>query len=97
MTALVFSAVHMQPFGLVPRLLLGAYLGYLLVWSGSVWVPVTVHTLNNSLYVVMRYATGSGESEYGSGSPVVLIASAVLTGAMLVWMYRNRNKKSENQ
>lgn len=96
-TALVFSAVHMQPFGLVPRLLLGAYLGYLLVWSGSVWVPVTEHTLNNSLYVVMRYATGSGESEYGSGSPVVLIASAVLTGAMLVWMYRNRNKKSENQ
>ena len=33
-TAVIFSAVHMQFYGFVPRLLLGAYFGYLAVWSG---------------------------------------------------------------
>ncbi|MDE5797123.1 MAG: CPBP family intramembrane metalloprotease, partial [Muribaculaceae bacterium] len=36
-TAVVFSALHMQFFGFLPRLLLGAFFGYLLYWSGSLW------------------------------------------------------------
>jgi len=88
--ALVFSAVHMQPFGLVPRLLLGAYFGYLLLWTGSVWVPVAVHTTNNALYVLLRYFTGSGESDYGTGSPVVLAVSLALTAALLIFLSRHR-------
>lgn len=51
-TALVFSAVHIQFFGFFPRTLIGALLGYLFVWTGSLWVPVLVHTANNLLAVV---------------------------------------------
>ena len=39
--AICFSALHFQLFGFVPRILLGAYFGYLLLWSGSLWAPVT--------------------------------------------------------
>ncbi|MDE5969624.1 MAG: CPBP family intramembrane metalloprotease, partial [Muribaculaceae bacterium] len=30
-----------------PRLLLGAFFGYLLYWSGSLWLPITAHGFNN--------------------------------------------------
>lgn len=53
--ALCFSALHFQLFGFVPRMLLGAYFGYLLVWTGSVWVPVTAHILNNVMFVVTAW------------------------------------------
>ncbi len=55
LTAFVFSAVHMQFFNFVPRLLLGAFFGYLLVWSGSLWLPVLAHFVNNAAVVVYRH------------------------------------------
>ena len=53
--AFVFSAIHFQFYGFVPRLLLGAYLGYLLVWSKSLWLPIAIHALNNTLYVTLHW------------------------------------------
>lgn len=38
--AIVFSALHMQFYGFVPRLLLGAWFGYLLIWTRLLWVPI---------------------------------------------------------
>ena len=54
-SAMVFSAVHMQFFGFIPRVLLGAYFGYLLVWSGSIWLPAAAHALNNTIYVIFQW------------------------------------------
>jgi membrane protease YdiL (CAAX protease family) len=53
--AIIFSAIHLQFSGFIPRLLLGAYLGYLLVWSGSLWLPILAHALHNSLSVLLQY------------------------------------------
>ena len=50
--AIIFSAIHMQFFGFIPRMLLGAYLGYLLYWSGSIWVPIFAHFLNNTIAII---------------------------------------------
>lgn len=78
--AFIFSAIHFQFFGFVPRMLLGAIFGYLLWWSGSLWLPILIHTLNNTIYVVLTAVTGSGELEHGAATswPAILI-SAVLT------------------
>lgn len=54
-TAILFSAIHLQFFGFFPRMLLGAFFGYLLVWSGSIWLPIYAHFLNNSMAVVAAY------------------------------------------
>lgn len=51
-TALVFSFMHFQFFGFVPRVLLGAFFGYLLYWTGSLWPAIIAHALNNSIVVV---------------------------------------------
>lgn len=53
--ALCFSALHFQLYGFVPRMLLGAYFGYLLVWTGSLWTPVLAHVLNNMMFVISAW------------------------------------------
>ena len=55
-TAFIFSAIHLQFYGFFPRLLMGAWLGYLLCWTGSLWVPVVAHAFNNAMVVFSYYA-----------------------------------------
>ena len=55
LTAFIFSAIHMQFYGFIPRMLMGALFGYMLVWTGSLWIPVTMHFTNNALAVIAYY------------------------------------------
>ena len=54
-SAAVFSAIHFQFYGFVPRLLLGAMFGYLYVWSRNLWIPIFAHLVNNGFTVTMLY------------------------------------------
>lgn len=64
LTAVIFSLMHFQFYGFIPRILLGAYFGYLIWWTGSVWVPILVHALNNSIAVFGSWMLlRSGEAE----------------------------------
>lgn len=54
-SAAVFSAIHVQFFGFLPRLMLGALFGYMVVWSGSIWPAVLAHFINNGTAVLMTY------------------------------------------
>lgn len=56
-TAFIFSAIHMQFYGFIPRFLLGAYLGYLLIWSNSLWLPIIAHMLHNVCSLLVEYVT----------------------------------------
>ena len=97
LTAVIFSAIHMQFFGFVPRLLLGAYFGYLFWWSGSLWLPAIIHTLNNSIVVYSTWAQdavakGGGDSpidSWGVDSPTLIIASAILTCFVVMRLKKN--------
>lgn len=55
LTAIIFSAMHMQFLGFFPRLILGIFLGYLLEWTGSLWIPICVHFVNNGTAVIFEY------------------------------------------
>ena len=58
-TAILFSAIHMQFQGFLPRFALGLVLGYLFYWSGSLWLPIIAHLLNNAMAVTFAYPTFS--------------------------------------
>ena len=58
--AIIFSAFHMQFYGFFPRMILGLWLGYLLLWSGSLWVPIIAHALNNSTVVFFSFLSNKG-------------------------------------
>lgn len=71
-TAVIFSAMHFQFFGFLPRMVLGAYFGYLLVWTRSLWIPVIAHALNNSLALCGGYIINTGkltEDSFNIGVP----------------------------
>jgi uncharacterized protein len=54
-SAIIFSAIHFQFYGFVPRLLLGALFGYLYYWSGNLLIPMFAHFFNNAFGVTMIY------------------------------------------
>lgn len=54
-TAILFSALHMQFYGFLPRMLLGALFGYVFYWSGSLWLPIFGHFINNGSVVALSY------------------------------------------
>jgi membrane protease YdiL (CAAX protease family) len=54
-SAFIFSAIHTQFFGFVPRMLLGALFGYLYYWSGNLLIPMFAHFFNNAFGVVALY------------------------------------------
>ncbi len=76
-SALLFSAMHIQFYGFIPRAVLGAMFGYMLVWSGSMWFPVIAHFFNNAAAVIAYFliekkmidenleSLGSGSEEWG--------------------------------
>ena len=94
-TAFLFSAVHMQFYGFVPRMLMGAMFGYIFVWTGSLWVPVLMHATNNGLAVLCYYLLGADQNSktwadtIGTGAMWWLgIISIVATGTVLYMLYR---------
>ena len=57
-TALLFSVVHFQFYGFLPRLVLGALLGYLFLYTRNLWVPVIFHFVNNATVILLRFFWG---------------------------------------
>lgn len=93
-SAIIFSAVHMQMAGFFPRLLLGAFFGYLVVWSGSVWTSVAAHAFNNIIAAISEWSmmrgTQTGIDHVGQDSTVMVAVSIVLTAVMIIAIYRMR-------
>ncbi len=54
-SAILFSAIHLQFYGFVPRMLMGALFGYMLVWTGSLWIPILMHFTNNAMAVLLYF------------------------------------------
>lgn len=101
--AFIFSAMHFQFFGFIPRLLMGAFFGFLLLWTRSIWVPMFAHILNNSMVVLTAALSGdtsaslidtTGKSVYFD-NPYGVLTSLILTIAFLVF-FRNSFFKSNN-
>lgn len=95
--ALLFSAMHLQFYGFLPRTLLAVFLGYLFVWTGSLKVPVVVHFVNNALAVFIAFMDQRGwidadfEQVGSSENPWVIGGSIVLTLAVLWIIYRREH------
>lgn len=91
-SALVFSAIHMQFYGFVPRLLLGALFGYLYYWSGNVIVPMFAHFVNNAFAVIMKYLYNikaiSTDIDEVESAPLSLVIVCTVVAAVLIYQIR---------
>ncbi len=96
--AFLFSAMHFQFYGFLPRFILGILLGYLFYWSGSIWIPILGHFINNAAAVIVYYFNPDGVNEeienFGAtqNSYLYLIPSVILVGFLLYIFYNQRKK-----
>jgi hypothetical protein len=91
----------MQFYGFIPRMLLGVLFGYLLVWSGTLWLPIAAHFINNGVATVAMYLIDKGTIKpeiesigSTSGSYYIAIVSLFILSAILL-MIKNQNKENE--
>ncbi len=94
LTAIVFSAIHVQFYGFVPRMLLGALFGYLYYWSGNISIPILAHFTNNGITVVLSYLQRSGQTSLDPdnlpAAPLPVLLASVVAGAAVLYRFRAR-------
>jgi membrane protease YdiL (CAAX protease family) len=91
--AFLFSAIHFQFFGFIPRLFLGALFGYLYYWSGNLSIAIFAHFVNNGVSLLALYLYQKGTFEFDIESPQsapasVVIFAAVVTAGLLYYFYK---------
>ncbi|MBE7441537.1 MAG: CPBP family intramembrane metalloprotease [Flavobacteriales bacterium] len=96
-TAILFSALHMQFYGFLPRMLLGAIFGYVFYWSGSLWLPVLGHFINNGSVVTLSFFypeminnTEISLFEGNANWVATIISGILLLGVMLIFKRLNK-------
>ena len=101
-SAMLFSAFHMQFYGFLPRMMMGVLFGYLFYWSGTLWVPIIAHFINNALAVISAYFTFIGTANMkamdnvGTGSSGIMmdLISLILVAGIILMIYMvEKNKR----
>ncbi|MFM7824220.1 MAG: lysostaphin resistance A-like protein [Bacteroidota bacterium] len=102
-TAALFSAIHMQFYGFLPRMVLGAAFGYMMVWSGSLWLPIAAHFANNGFAVMVSYLNQNAanpifdENEVGKGSADIwLVLLSIAVAVYCLYQIRKRSGAERN-
>jgi membrane protease YdiL (CAAX protease family) len=92
-TAFVFSALHFQFFGFIPRFILGLLFGYLFYWSGTLWLPVISHFVNNAVPVIGAYIQSKGDFGIVSWEQVIILPLITIIGIIILQYFRNKHKR----
>ncbi|MBF9222869.1 CPBP family intramembrane glutamic endopeptidase [Hymenobacter ruricola] len=95
LAAAIFSAIHLQFFGFVPRFVLGLVLGYLYLWSGNILVSMAAHFTQNAFQLVILYLTQHGQFGWGfdpdATEPLpwtLVLPSALLSAGLLYFLHQ---------
>jgi len=98
LTAILFSVIHIQFYGFVPRMLLGVLFGYMYVWSGNLLYPILAHFANNGFQIAMLYLYSSDLTEFNiddtSTVPWPVFFTSALISLVLILYYRHHFSKS---
>jgi membrane protease YdiL (CAAX protease family) len=98
-SAFLFAAIHIQFYGLLPRMMLGIMFGYIYLWTGTLWAPIFAHFLNNGAAVFVSYLANTGVihadyEKFGATDNLFLITgSVVFTGMLMFGIYILNKKK----
>jgi membrane protease YdiL (CAAX protease family) len=82
LTALIFAAYHVNPFSFIPLIILGVYLGFLVIRTNSLFTSMAAHFYNNALASVAIYF-GKKENYLVTGDPETLSHMELLSTFVL--------------
>jgi len=95
LAAFIFSAIHFQFYGFIPRFMLGILLGAIYWYSGSLWPAIVAHIIYNALLVIMVYFNPSMSDSEDMNLPIVTlsvlaaISASIIIGIMIVMKKRS--------
>lgn len=89
-SAILFSAIHLQFQGFLPRMLLGAVLGYLFYWSKNLWVPIVAHFVFNASQLVIQYKWPSDLEVIEPPSFLITMGAVVLSFLIILQLKKER-------
>lgn len=92
-TGFLFSAIHMQFMGFLPRMALGIILGSLYWYSGSLYLSILGHFIFNLITLLLMYFKVADLDSKNSSS-VIFIFLGVLSLAVVVFLLNMLRKKS---
>ena len=99
-TAILFSAFHLQFYGFLPRMLLGAFFGYLFYFSRNLGYAIIAHFINNGFTVTLLYLYQAGIISYDIESdesvPLISIAIFSMIGIILFVLFKKQIHITEN-
>lgn len=94
LSAILFSAVHLQFYGFFPRMFLGAMFGYFVYWSGSIFPAIAAHFINNAIVVLIAFFSENNTetlSQFGTNKQWFFALTSFVICSFLLWIfYRNR-------
>ena len=98
LSAFIFSFIHFQFYGFLPRLFLGLVLGYMFYYSGSVWTSILMHFINNGTAVVVAYLDFKGLANvdwehFGSTSNIAVLFISLALTVGLIWIVAKNQYK----
>lgn len=96
-SAILFSAMHVQFFGFLPRLALGVVLGFLYWYSGSLWTAIVAHFVYDASLIVLAYMKPemiTSDNVVETGNVMIAgLVSLVIVVLGVIWMKRNSRTK----
>ena len=98
LSAAIFSFIHFQFYGFLPRMFLGILLGYMFYISGSLWTSILMHFVNNGTVVVLYYLNNKGiinvdVEHFGEDWSIgVFVASVVVTFGLIAWSWKKAKR-----
>lgn len=107
-TAFVFSFIHFQFYGFIPRFILGVVLGYFYLYGKSIWIPIWAHFVNNASAVLTyrlfyQHTEDTNLSTMGMPTDVDNVILFCIAGlslllyitTMLIFVFVSGNRKSQ--
>ena len=96
-TAFIFSAIHLQFYGFIPRFILGILLGLIYWYSGSLWPAIIAHFAYDAFAVIMIWfnpALAEQDSvaiSFGNKSILAAASLALIIGIVILMKKRSTN------
>jgi len=102
LTSFLFGALHLQFFTLLPRIILGSLFGYLLEYSRSLWYPIMVHFLNNTMAILFAYFGNlSSQMQHleklgAEKTELPAVVLSILLTLTTLWIFRKSTSRSQH-
>lgn len=99
-SAFIFSAIHLQFYGFLPRFVLGIILGYVFFFTGNLWFPILAHFANNGMAVFLsfliqkQYLTNSAEEIGNTNNLPILALFSILITFFILYLMKIKSQKT---